>query len=182
MRVLLESEAFWPPENRGTLIKSPVELVVGTLRTFEIRPMNLRPAVVAAALLGQNVMSPPNVKGWPGGQAWINSATLLGRKQFLDRLFRGSDAMTDAATAMTASGEEAMQTPEARFRRMMERGMATYSFDWDKWSKSFPPGERREPAISQFLLATPATNPVAAGMDGRELVRALAGDPAYQLK
>jgi uncharacterized protein (DUF1800 family) len=179
---LLESDAFWAPENRGALVKSPVELVIGTLRTFEIRPMTLRPAVVGAALLGQNVMSPPNVKGWPGGEAWINSATLLGRKQFLDRLFRGSDAMTDTAMATTASGEEAMQTPQARFRRMMERGMATYSFDWDKWSKSFPPGERREPAIERFVLATPAVNPVAADMDGRELIRTLAGDPAYQLK
>jgi hypothetical protein len=179
LRSLLESDAFWAPENRGALIKSPVELVVGTLRTFEMGPMTLRPAVVAAALLGQNVMSPPNVKGWPGGEAWINSATLLARKQFVERLFRGSDAMGETSTA---SGGDAPRTPEARFRRMMERGMATYSFDWDKWSKSFAPGEGRDQGIERLVLATAAVNQVRAGLDGRELVRALAGDPAFQLK
>jgi uncharacterized protein (DUF1800 family) len=28
------------------------------------------------------------VKGWPGGEAWINSTTLLARKQFVERLLR----------------------------------------------------------------------------------------------
>jgi uncharacterized protein (DUF1800 family) len=51
LRALLGSDAFWAPDNRAALIKSPVELLVGTLRTFDIRPFALRPAVVAAALL-----------------------------------------------------------------------------------------------------------------------------------
>ena len=38
--------------------------------------------------MGQNLFSPPNVKGWPGGEAWINASTLLARKQFLERLSR----------------------------------------------------------------------------------------------
>ena len=44
---------------------------------------------VAAAGMGQNLFSPPNVKGWPGGEAWINTSTLLARKQFLDRADAG---------------------------------------------------------------------------------------------
>src|SRR5262249_20060302 len=67
------------------------DLVVGTLRTFDIHPWDLRPAAFVCAALGQNLFAPPNVKGWPGGEAWIDSATLLGRKQFVDRLFRGND-------------------------------------------------------------------------------------------
>ncbi|MDQ2767330.1 MAG: DUF1800 domain-containing protein, partial [Gemmatimonadota bacterium] len=39
MRAILTSQAFWSADNRGALIKSPVDLVVGTLRTFEIRPV-----------------------------------------------------------------------------------------------------------------------------------------------
>ena len=125
MRALLLSDTFWAPENRATLIKSPVELVAGTLRTLDIHPMNLRPAVAASALLGQNLMSPPNVKGWPGGEAWITSATLLGRKQFLERLFRGTDAMAGPAIVAVADEMkgEAAGGPEARSRRMMERGL-----------------------------------------------------------
>ncbi|MBL0140810.1 MAG: DUF1800 domain-containing protein [Betaproteobacteria bacterium] len=184
IRAILLADAFWSPSNRGTIVKSPVELVVGTLRTFEISPTTLRPAVAGAALLGQNVMSPPNVKGWPGGDAWINSATLLGRKQFLDRLFRGSDAMAAIPMqAMTAQGgATAEATPEARFRHMMERGMATYSFDWDRWARAFPGEAGRAARVQGVVLAIAPVDPSAALLDGPALVRALTADPAYQLK
>jgi len=36
-------------------------------------------------------MAPPNVKGWPGGETWINTTTLLARKQYLDRVTRAGD-------------------------------------------------------------------------------------------
>ena len=39
-------------------------------------------------MLGQNLFAPPNVKGWPGGERWIDASTLLGRKQWLERTFR----------------------------------------------------------------------------------------------
>jgi uncharacterized protein (DUF1800 family) len=180
LRAILLSDAFWAPENRATLIKSPVELVAGTLHTLDIHPLNLRPAVAASALLGQNLMSPPNVKGWPGGESWITSATLLGRKQFLDRLFRGTD--TAAAPAMAAVADdmksEAAAGPEARARRMMERGLQTYAFDWDRWSRTLARGSRME----SLMLATAAVNPVPPDVEGPELVRFLVSDPTYQLK
>ena len=54
MQAVLTSDAFWSPGNRAALIKSPIDLVVGTLRTFEIHPGDFRPAAFAAAALGQN--------------------------------------------------------------------------------------------------------------------------------
>ena len=89
LRALLTSDAFYAPRNRAALIKSPVELVVGTLRQFQLHDRRSRcRSCCAARQLGQNLFAPPNVKGWPGGEAWINSTTLLARKEFLDRLFR----------------------------------------------------------------------------------------------
>ncbi len=174
LRALLVADAFWSPGHRANLIRSPVELVVGTLKTFDILPYSLRPAVLAAALLGQNPMSPPNVKGWPGGDAWINSATLLGRKQFLERLFRGADPVAAGApAAMAEQGQEAA-SPERRFRRMMERGLQTFAFDWERWS--------RPADVGRLVLATSPINPVAAGTEGVALVSHLTSDPAYQLK
>ena len=180
MRALLASDPFWAAENRATLIKSPVELVVGTLRTFEIRPASLRPAVLAATVLGQNPMSPPNVKGWPGGEAWINSATLLGRKQLLERVFRGSDAMAEPVrdSAGDEMQQQAQKGPEARFRRLMERGMQTYAFDWERWSRSLDRGS----SIEGLVLATAAVNAAPTDAEGAERVRLLVSDPAYQLK
>ena len=74
------------------LVKSPVDLVVGALRQLELSPADTRPYALAVAGMGQNLFAPPNVRGWPGGEAWINSNTLLARKQFVDRLAR-SDAV-----------------------------------------------------------------------------------------
>ncbi|HEX3099205.1 MAG TPA: DUF1800 domain-containing protein [Usitatibacter sp.] len=92
LRAVFLSDAFWSPENRATLVKSPVDLVVGTLHMLDVRPQDLRPAAVACAALGQNLFAPPNVKGWPGGDAWIDSATLLGRRQFMERVFADARA------------------------------------------------------------------------------------------
>ena len=36
LREILLGAAFWAPENRGVLVKSPVDLVVGTLRQFDV--------------------------------------------------------------------------------------------------------------------------------------------------
>jgi uncharacterized protein (DUF1800 family) len=177
MRAVLTSDAFWSADNRGALIKSPVDLVVGTLHTFGISPFDLRPAVFASAALGQNPFSPPNVKGWPGGDAWINSSTLLGRKQWLERVFRGSDP----AMVMNASGrdEDAKGAGAGqRYRRMLERGMADYSFDADHFDRSMADAAR----IDRLVLASDAVSPVPAGADPAEHVRALVADPAYQLK
>ena len=87
LRAILTSDAFWAQGSRATLVKSPVDLIAGTLRTSGLRPFELRPTVLACAALGQNLFSPPNVKGWPGGDAWIDSSTILGRKQWLERVF-----------------------------------------------------------------------------------------------
>ena len=86
LRAILTSDAFWSPANRATIVKSPVQLLVGTMRTFDVHPANLRPVAFACAALGENLFAPPNVKGWPGADAWIDSSTLLRRRQFVDRI------------------------------------------------------------------------------------------------
>src|SRR4029077_13227143 len=55
---LLTSDAFYAPANRGVLVKSPVELVVGTVRQLELAPESPLPFAVAAAGMGQNLFSP----------------------------------------------------------------------------------------------------------------------------
>ena len=175
MRTLLTSDAFWLPANRASLIKSPVDVVVGTLRTFAIRPMDLRPAAFACAALGQNPMAPPNVKGWPGGETWINSATLLGRRQWVERVFRGADPMAPAPMAEAPAGGA------NEMRRSLERGMAGYGFETERWSRTLAPngsGQR----VEKLVLAMPPVNPVAEAVDEASRVRALVADPAYQLR
>lgn len=85
---LLLCDAFWSEANRGSLIKSPVDLVIGTVRQFAFSYSDVMPFVLKASQLGQNLLMPPNVKGWPGHTDWINATTLLERKNFTQQLFR----------------------------------------------------------------------------------------------
>ncbi len=133
LRELLTSDAFFAPEHRGVLVKSPVELVVGTLRQLGIATTDGLPFAIAAAGMGQNLFSPPNVKGWPGGEAWINAARFSrasssssGSRASTHRPRRRcvrrpapDDGMTVNAIAATDDARERGM----RFGRALERGM-----------------------------------------------------------
>ena len=183
MRVMLASDAFYEPQNRAALIKSPIEFVVGTMKTFEIDAPNLRPFVLASALLGQNVFAPPNVKGWPGGETWINTATLLGRKQLLDRLFRNEDRMDVAMRSVDAMAAQNGDVPppgrDARMQRQMERQMGGIRWNLDKWAKSFADDV---PGMTRVVLPMAPQRAIARLDNPADLARQLVTDPAYQLK
>ena len=209
LRELLLSPAFYAAENRGVLVKSPVDLVVGTLRSLEIRPDQTLPFAVAAAGMGQNLMSPPNVKGWPGGETWINTTTLLARKQFVDRVTRADESsMAVAAAIMNVvdTGSQPMEQGEGaraprnavaanpvvdeekarqrRFARQMERGISNVQFNSARWMAQFPgstPGERGRSA-QRLLLAVEPQQPADFNVDSLALVHGLMLDAAYQLK
>ena len=89
LRRILNSDDFWAEENRGQMIKSPVELLVGLLRFFGIKKMNTQLLAHATKSLGQTLFNPPNVKGWVGGISWITSATLIKRQQLVNHFARG---------------------------------------------------------------------------------------------
>ncbi|MEO5701177.1 MAG: DUF1800 domain-containing protein [Casimicrobiaceae bacterium] len=113
LRELLTSDAFYRADNRAVLVKSPVELVVGSLRQLAILPRDPLPFALAAAGMGQNLFSPPNVKGWPGGEVWINTNTLLARKQFLERLTRRDGSGNFASPAPAGMASAAVPSPDA---------------------------------------------------------------------
>lgn len=99
LRALFGSRAFWAAENRLALIKSPVDWVLGTLNSLELEAPEALHLSLALRQLGQDLFAPPNVKGWPGGEAWINTSTLLARKQLAERLLR-REGRTDLREAL----------------------------------------------------------------------------------
>lgn len=93
MRELLGSRLFFSPAVRGSLIKSPIELVIGTLRTLDVAA-HLPNTVPVLADLGQDVFEPPSVKGWEGGRQWISSTTLLKRTDFATQLLHANSLVS----------------------------------------------------------------------------------------
>jgi uncharacterized protein (DUF1800 family) len=206
---LLTCDAFYASEHRGLLVKSPVELVVGTLRVFDLRPGQALPFAIAAAGMGQNLFAPPNVKGWPGGEAWINTTTLLARKQFVDRVARADERADSATTAIgvvddadgdgmnvrTPAGEPMRAIAAAsvsdsgtvrrqRFLQQMERDVSSVHFDSARWLAQLPGASSvaRGKWAQRLLLAIEPQQPIELSADPLTVVRGLVLDAAYQLK
>jgi uncharacterized protein (DUF1800 family) len=79
----LSDQAF-----RGS-VKQPVELVIGALKALDVQ--NVGPDLPAATRrMGQDLLNPPDVSGWKGGDNWISATTLLERFNFADRLAAAS--------------------------------------------------------------------------------------------
>jgi uncharacterized protein (DUF1800 family) len=87
---MLRSRLFFSEQAYRRRMKSPVEYVVGLLKTFDAK-VSLEDLARAMEGLGQSLFAPPNVKGWDGGAAWLNSATLLARHNLAWRLVGGQD-------------------------------------------------------------------------------------------
>ena len=117
LRTMLTSKAFYSADSIGVQIKSPVQLVIGTLRALDVtldKPERLRGPL---QLMGQVPMAPPNVKGWPGGHAWINASTIFARYNTAVRLV--DSAKVDALVgADSAKGEAAV---DALVNRLIQR-------------------------------------------------------------
>jgi uncharacterized protein (DUF1800 family) len=121
------------------LVKSPAEFVVGAVREFDIgyADQDVTALAVQVRNFGENLFYPPNVKGWPGGENWINSSRLLARKQFIEQLFRATEAhgVLPAATNTKTSGIEtsSMMTIAAMKPAAMQRPHPGLRFDLDAW-------------------------------------------------
>ncbi len=179
LRALLTADAFYAPENRAVLVKSPIDLIVGTLRQFRIETGEMLPFLFVARQLGQDLFAPPNVKGWPGGEAWINSATLLQRKQLLERLFRAQEA-GPAQVAMRNAGSDVKGIGKAGDgKERFVRAMLDIRFDGDKWLSQFQAGDA---LLVKVVLAADPAIPPGATAQGTDMLRQLVLDPVYQLK
>lgn len=175
LRELLLSPAFWAAENRGALVKSPVDLVVGTLKSLGVEVPDPMPFGLALRPLGQDIFNPPNVKGWPGGEAWINATTLLARKQFAERLMRADNR---TARRLPPPESDGAQKPAMVDRARVLRALEGVRVDSAGWLAAVNAAGL---SPERVLLAVA---PVSAGggAGAGERLRALLLDPAYQVK
>jgi len=86
LKTLFRSREFYAADTMGTQIKSPVQLVVGSLRMLGVRRFEPPPLLQAMRVMGQDLMEPPNVKGWEGGRTWVNTNALFARENFVAQL------------------------------------------------------------------------------------------------
>jgi len=113
LEALFSSDHFFEAANYGGMIKSPVDLVVGFCREFEVKFDNANAVPdqyglwlqlqQQASSMQQNIGDPPNVAGWQAyyqepqyDKLWISSDTLPKRNQFTDRMINNGLARSKA--------------------------------------------------------------------------------------
>jgi uncharacterized protein (DUF1800 family) len=101
LRRLLLSKHFYDETIMGQQIKSPVQLVVGAVRSLNTPVRDLTILNDALDLMGQRIFFPPSVKGWDGGRTWMNTSTLFVRQNILAFLIAGKKPQGFDASANT---------------------------------------------------------------------------------
>jgi uncharacterized protein (DUF1800 family) len=77
MKFIFLSDWFYDKQNIGVKIKSPIDFLVGVNNVVPIRYKDPKQLLSIQKILGQELLYPPNVSGWKGGKAWIDSNTIM---------------------------------------------------------------------------------------------------------
>jgi uncharacterized protein (DUF1800 family) len=92
MTALQQSPEAKKSREHGLRLADPLELVARTLRLLGSRhPDALAIGVRAAAAMGQPPFEPPNVKGWPANEAWLQLGWVQARRRSLQALLNNEE-------------------------------------------------------------------------------------------
>lgn len=187
LRELFLSAAFRDPANRAALIKSPADLVIGTVRVLGLPVPEKTGIGRMMQQLGQNLFNPPNVKGWSGGEAWITTYTLLQRQQILRRIVEAT-TVSPMDGPMAGGGRRAerrqRQGGDMEQQPMMARPVEGRSLrNAGGEARLGPTLTGVDPAtLTSTLLPRAPIDAVEGPRAPGAVVAAALLDPAYQLK
>ena len=178
LRAIFQAEAFYSERGLRAQIKSPAQLVVGAARltASEIPELGLARAM---DLMGQVLLYPPNVGGWPKGPGWVNTATMLVRYNFSNLLVSG-----------TMPGVGRQRQASARVDHLIDAGKVRTAGDVidqlvDRFIQSPLDGRRRWGLLRAFGTNREDTPITLEGARGQEQLRSavhlIMSMPEFQL-
>ncbi|NBB22633.1 DUF1800 family protein [Runella sp. CRIBMP] len=146
MQYVFTSDWFYHSINIGAQIKSPVEYLSGLQRTFNLNFVDKTPVLYTQKILGQVLFNPPNVAGWPGGKAWIDSSSLLSRLQLPSVLFRNE--------TINISVKESGDVNE---EKLVRKNKFEININWQDFAHSFEsiPDSVLCKTLASYLLQVP---------------------------
>jgi DNA-binding protein H-NS len=112
--------SFWSEESRLNVVKSPIELLYGSARTLGFAGQEMDDHIWMLAFateLGQDLLNPPNVAGFPGGTAWVAGQMMEKRIEIVNRMF-GEFSISSAGMQ---SAQKTTKMDAARSRGLQSR-------------------------------------------------------------
>jgi uncharacterized protein (DUF1800 family) len=193
VRTMLSSRQFFSRHAFRQRIKSPVEFVIGAVQAVYLRcdekdpnyaPVPQRVLVSRLAAMGQHLFAPPNVKGWPGGRAWMNTSTMLERDNFAESLALGTLWTNPPAVSTAASGGEYLPPRALDPARVLHEEKAARPEDVVRVLLDlYVPGGVRPEARTKLIAFVADGKPTGAALDrrAREVVHAILTMAEYQV-
>lgn len=91
LSTMLKSQYFHSSDIRGAKIKSPIEFLISLVRFYNLTYDNdfLNGIRTKSREFEQEILSPPDVRGWEGQRKWINTTVYPSRNKYTDSLISG---------------------------------------------------------------------------------------------
>jgi hypothetical protein len=175
LRTIFTSRAFYSPAAIGTQIKSPVQLVVGTIRQLDLEQPAPRGVGAALTQMGQVPLDPPNVKGWPGGRAWINTSTLFVRYNTCIWLAGGEMNIRGGGRVFGGNYGGGRRSMAVKFSPRPKGAAEEVVDEWVERLIQRPIEDEKR----QVLLAAVGTTPTEGSI--KKMVQLIVSMPEYQL-
>ncbi len=119
VETMLRSNLFFSAAAYRRRIKSPAEFAIGIVEALE-ETVSTTQLANDLANLGQNLYNPPTVKGWAGGQHWINSTAIVARQNLASALLRGSGPYGNKLNPWAVAQRHGCATPEDARRFLLD--------------------------------------------------------------
>ncbi|WP_111709890.1 DUF1800 domain-containing protein [Lutibacter citreus] len=150
MQHIFMSKWFYNEENVGTKIKSPIELLAGINNTVPLKFKLNKQLLYLQKKLGQQLLNPINVAGWEGGQAWIDTNTLM------LRLKLPSILLNNAVISLTGISEFEDTYEQYTKKRKSQKRALRINQDWEMFNKTY--GNLSANDLQNILLPSKLSN------------------------
>ena len=171
LNAVIHSQAFWSKENIGVMIKTPVEFSVGMLRELTLDMEDFSFLRKAHQQLGQDLLYPPDVKGWRGGKEWITNTRLIRRYDLIPKILLEHNGDTSNML------EESIIQPKIRINASTKQFRGIFSRLMDNLSCSV-----NNESLVNWLLAEEPVSPPDCEQPLVSMFYTLLKDPSYQLR
>ena len=123
VRAIFTSDEFYSSRAFFSLVKQPVELVVGAVRmlggtynpgsTLAANPRTSNTLAASSRAMGQDLFGPPDVAGWDMNLAWVNTASMLERFNFANTYLTNRNT-TNPGVFVTADQLKSITKPASK--------------------------------------------------------------------
>lgn len=146
MHYVLSSKWFYADENIGTKIKSPIEFLVGINTIVPYTFKKTKQLFWVQKMLGQVLLSPPNVAGWKTGRNWIDSNTIV------SRLRLPSVLLNNAEIAYSEKGNEETIITNLKKRKLTKKAYIKIKANWNLFEENYKNVSNKE-LIHQIITS-----------------------------